>query len=318
MGIRILKTALAVTTSISLAQAFGLASPLSAGLLAILGIDVTKKRGLQTSFQRIVASLVGLLVAVALFWALGYQLWVIGLYILILYPVLNRLQLKEGIVTSSVVMFHVYAAGKPDALLLLNELALLLTGLGTATLINVLYMPKEDKQLLNFRHRLEELYSRIFKEIAQHLRYTDHVWSGQELLDVEDLLDQAEASAKRLSENTLRSQEALWGLYFFMRRQQLERIERMVQLVAQVYQTLPHGERLATVFDEMSVDVKIEHYTGRSASLLTELEQGFRAMALPASREEFEVRAALLQLMVELKTYLTIAEREKRPLAERS
>jgi uncharacterized membrane protein YgaE (UPF0421/DUF939 family) len=89
----------------------------------------------------------------------------------------------------------------------------------------------------------------------------------------------------------------------------------MLGYVAQVYQTHPHGELLASVFEELSEDVKKEYYTGRSENKLRDLQAEFRQMPLPATREEFEVRSALLQLVVELNSYLGVAKREKKQKA---
>lgn len=315
MGIRIMKTAAAVIAAIYLAHLLGLHTPNAAGLLAILGIDVTKKRGLQTSFQRLIASSIGLFVAVFLFWLLGFEVWVAGLFVLILYPILSRLQLKEGIVTSSVIMFHIFNEQRYGFDLIINEIALLLVGLGAATLINILYMPKADKQLSDMRVRLEICFSHIFSEIANHLRDNGHIWSGRELLEAHDIVQEALLVARRNQENTLLQEDALWMVYFYMRKQHLDSIDRMLEYVAQVYQTLPHGELLASVFDELSEDVKVEYYTGRSESKLRLLQGEFRQMPLPVTRVEFEVRAALLQLAVELDAFLAVAKREKKQKA---
>jgi uncharacterized membrane protein YgaE (UPF0421/DUF939 family) len=312
MGIRIIKTAVAVVIAISIAQYFGLHSPNSTGLLAILGVDVTKKRGLRTSFQRMVASLIGLLLAVFLFWLIGFYLWVVGLYILVLFSVLARFNLKEGAVTGSVVMFHLFLERRISTELILNEVALLLIGLGTATLINIIYMPKQDKHLLELRERLETCFSIIFNEISKHLKDNRHIWSGSELLEAGDLVKTAMAAARRSEENALFTGDTTWAVYFYMRKQQLDSINMMVLYIAQVYQTLPHGEKLAEVFDELSADVKVQHYTGRAEKKLEAQEREFRQMPLPASREEFEVRSGLLQLVVELKIYLSVSKREKK------
>jgi uncharacterized membrane protein YgaE (UPF0421/DUF939 family) len=314
MGIRVVKTAVAVVLAIFLAQSLGLHSPYSTGLLAILGVDVTKRKGLRTSLQRITASFLGLLIAAYLFWLLGFHIWVIGVYILILFPILARFQLKEGVVTGAVVMFHIFAARQISTGLILNEIALLLVGLGTATLVNIVYMPKEDRQLVELRERLETCFSRIFIEISKHLKDNRHIWSGSELLEANDILQKALDAARRSEENTLFHGDTTWAVYFYMRKQQMDSVDRMVQYVAQVYQTLPHGELLASVFDEISEDVKVAHYTGRSEKKLETLEREFRQMPLPASRGEFEVRSALLQLVVELKSYLAVAKREKRQI----
>ncbi|WP_426453708.1 aromatic acid exporter family protein [Paenibacillus sp. S-38] len=314
MGIRVLKSAFAVIAAIYISLAVGLTSPLSAGLLAIMGVDVTIKKGLSTSFQRIAASVIGLFFASGLFWALGFHVWVIGVFVLVLYPVLAQLQLREGIITCSVVMFHVYGAGKLSTDLLLNEIALLVIGLGTATVINMVYMPREHKNLQHYRRKVEELFSQIFMEISRHLRNNAYVWSGAELLQAEDTLRDAIRTAERTEQNSIVSGGPAWSVYFHMRDRQLLSISRMTQLVARVYQTLPHGELVAAVFDELKEDVKVDHYTGRGEKRLEELQEQYRHMPLPVTREEFEIRAALLQLVEELKAYLDVAKREKRPV----
>jgi uncharacterized membrane protein YgaE (UPF0421/DUF939 family) len=45
---------------------------------------------------------------------------------------------------------------------------------------------------------------------------------------------------------------------------------------------------------------------------LIEMRAEFRAMPLPATRTEFEVRAALLQLLVELEAFLDAAKKLKK------
>jgi uncharacterized membrane protein YgaE (UPF0421/DUF939 family) len=46
--------------------------------------------------------------------------------------------------------------------------------------------------------------------------------------------------------------------------------------------------------------------------MLTELEMGFRNMALPVTREEFEIRSALFHLSRELRRFLSVAGRQKK------
>lgn len=67
MGFRIIKTAAATLLSILLAAAAGIPNAQSAGLLAILGVETTRKRSLRTISARFFASLVGL------FWAVFYS-----------------------------------------------------------------------------------------------------------------------------------------------------------------------------------------------------------------------------------------------------
>lgn len=60
MGIRIIKTALAAIAAIYTAVYLGLEPPLGAGILAILGVEVTRMKGIKSAFVRFIASVLGL------------------------------------------------------------------------------------------------------------------------------------------------------------------------------------------------------------------------------------------------------------------
>ncbi|NEW06429.1 aromatic acid exporter family protein [Paenibacillus sp. SYP-B3998] len=317
MGFRVLKTALAVVIAMYLAHLLGIKSPAAAGLLAILGIEVTKKKGIINSIHRIIASLLALLIGSAMFWVFGFHAWVVGLFIMIAFPILHRLGISEGAVTGAVVMFHLYAYETSDALAILNEIELLVVGLGTSTLINIAYMPKTDKAMVAKKTKIEQLFSDIFVKIAQHLRDNSLVWDGKELLIVGEEIEHGAELAKRSMDNSLIfGGDPYWRVYFYMRSEQLESIHRMIDLVAQVYQTLPQGELVATIFEDLSQSVKVDYYTGSAEKELHELDKRYKEMPLPDSREEFEVRSAIRQLNRELMQYLTVAKRQKKQRPE--
>jgi uncharacterized membrane protein YgaE (UPF0421/DUF939 family) len=313
MGFRVIKTALAAVAAIYISQWIGLSSPISAGLLAILGVEVTKRKGITSALKRIAASIFALLFAAFLFSLFGFHIWMVGIFVCAVFPLLYRLRLNEGAVTGSVVMFHVYLSGVISLHGIWNEIQLLIIGLGTATLINIAYMPKMDKAILAQKARIEQLFSQIFLHIAQHLRDNSVIWDGRELLEAEEAVNVGVKLAKHSLENSLVfGTDTYWDVYFYMRGEQLESIQRMTALVAQVYQNLPQGEWIAALFKSLSEDVKNEYYTGRTEKLLSSLEVRFKEMPLPASRAEFEVRSAMLQLDTELMHFLSIAKKQKR------
>jgi uncharacterized membrane protein YgaE (UPF0421/DUF939 family) len=318
MGIRVIKTAIAAVAAIYAASAFGLLFPLAAGLLAILGVDVTRKKSLQNAFIRIVASIVGLLFGIFIFQLLGFHIWVIALYICIAYPVLSKFRLKDGIVTSSVIVFHVFTERTTDDSMILNEVFLLLIGLGSATVVNLVYMPSWEKHIRRQRERTEEGMSGVFKEIARHLRDPAYIWDGSQLIEADRSIGEGLTYAGRAADNALFHPDEEWTMYFTMRKRQLEAIQRMLVLLARVYEDLPYGKMAAELFDELSGDVKNEYYTGAVEKHLQELENTFKAMPLPSSREEFETRAAILQICLDLEHYLAIAKDMKKKRTNRA
>lgn len=319
VGIRVIKTALASILAIVVAQTVGAMNPLGAGLLAILGVDVTRKRSIKTVSARFFASIIGLLVSSPLFGILGFKVWVLALYILISFPIIVRLQFKGGITTSAVTVFHVYALDRLTLSGVLNEVLLLTVGLGAATIVNLLYMPNEEYKLVQIKQEVDTYFSLIFTQIGNNLRDVTYLWDGWEVMEAEKKIKVGLAVAAKALENRLLriddiDMEEQWISYFYMRKGQLENVQSMLHLLSQVYQSFPQCYLVADVFEQLSMDVKAPHYTGRTEQLLKALNEQFLMMELPVTREEFEVRATVLQVIRELQQYLKIAKKDKKRL----
>ncbi|ANS74663.1 hypothetical protein AWM70_08745 [Paenibacillus yonginensis] len=314
MGFRVIKTAIATLIAILVADTAGIPGAMSAGLLAILGVDVTRKRSLRSVSARFFASVVGLVLCFILFRFIGFQIWVLIVYILVGFPLIAKLNFKEGIVTSSVCVFRVFNGGDVSFHMFIEQILLLVVGLGSAMLVNLVYMPKEEDRLASIRREVNRLFATIFQHIAETLRNPEDEWNGEELILAEKMIDNGVTLAKRGLENQVIHTDESWAVYFYMRREHLDRIESMMELISQVYRKMPQTELAARVFDQLSADVLEPHYTGKTEQRLRQLEADFKAMELPATREEFEMRAAILQLCRELNEYLNISKRDKKPL----
>ncbi|MGZ9584133.1 aromatic acid exporter family protein [Paenibacillus marinisediminis] len=317
VGFRVIKTAIATIMAIVLADMLGLHNHLGAGTLAIIAVDVTRKRSLRSASARFLASIVSLILAGILFKLLGFSLWVLAVYILVTFPIIARLNLKQGVVTSAVVVFHLYASGEASMAMIWNEVLLLVCGLGSATLVNMVYMPKEDQRMQEIRRLIDDNFSSIFNQINHHLHDTGHVWDGYEITEAGRLIDEGiEIASKALENRVMPSDEVKdeenWLIYFYMRKSQLESIQNILELLALVFQTLPSAHLVANVFEQLSEDVKVQRYTGKTERMLIDLEPQFKAMALPKTREEFEVRATILQVIRELERFLKIAKQNKK------
>ncbi|WP_168122686.1 aromatic acid exporter family protein [Paenibacillus sp. HB172176] len=316
MGIRVVKTAIAAIVAIYTAAYLDLQPVLGAGILAILGVEVTRMKGLKSVFIRFAASVLGLFFASFIFSLLGFHYWVVAIFIMLTFPVLARFQLKDGMLTSAVIVFQLFNYGQVSVHNLVNEILLLVVGLGWATVINFIYMPKEEGVLAALRVRIEHNFSSIFSEMARTLENPSHLWSGSELLDAHQAIEEGARRSIMNRENRFWGYEAYWMTYFDMRRQQLELIQQMMLEAAFVYERFPQGELIAGLLRQLSGDVKSEVYQGQVENQVFELQRKFRKMELPKTREEFEVRAALYRLLHEMERYLGIAKRLKKKAEE--
>ncbi|MFJ7991406.1 aromatic acid exporter family protein [Peribacillus frigoritolerans] len=305
IGYRTIKTALGATLAIIIAQMLELEYFSAAGIIAILCIQVTKKKSVYASWHRFLACLIAMAYASLLFQFIAFHPLIIGLILLIFIPTTVALKINEGIVTSSVIIMHLYGSGNITFSLLINETILIAVGVGVALVMN-LYMPSVDDKLLAYQESIETNFSAILMGIVRYLRDNDHTWDGKEITETANLLNQAKSLAFRDVENHFLREEDLYYHYFKMREKQFEIIERILPLVTNIPLVVKQSGIVADFIEDLAENVHPQNTAILYLKKLEEMEIHFRGMALPQTREEFESRAALLQLMKEMERYLLL------------
>jgi len=305
IGYRTMKTALGTAIAIILAQYLGLENFTSAGILTILCIKVTKKRSLRASWDRVLACAIAMGLSSLFFEMFGYHPVVIGFMLMVFIPVAVMAGAADGIVSSSVIMLHIYSAGQVTFSLLLNELGIVIVGIGVALLMN-LYMPSADQQLHKYQIQIEENFKKIFLEIVSFLRNGDSRWDGRELTETADLLEKAKALASQDVENNLMRNENLYYQYFKIREKQFDLIERVLPAVTSIPSQVEQGELIADFMEELSEAVKPGNTVLVYLEKLYRMKTEFETMELPKTREEFEARASLLHFVNEIESYLLL------------
>ncbi|MGY3313683.1 uncharacterized membrane protein YgaE (UPF0421/DUF939 family) [Peribacillus simplex] len=305
IGYRTIKTALGVTLAIIIAQMLNLEYFSAAGIITILCIQVTKKKSVDASWHRFLACLIAMVYASLFFHFIGFHPLTIGLILLIFIPTTVALKINEGIVTSSVIIMHLYGAGNITFSLLINETILIAVGIGVALVMN-LYMPSVEEKLLAYQESIETNFSAILMGIVRYLRDNDHTWDGKEITETANLLNQAKSLAFRDVENHFLREEDLYYHYFKMREKQFEIIERILPLVTNIPLVVKQSGIVADFIEDLAENVHPQNTAILYLKKLEEMEMHFRGMALPQTREEFESRAALLQLMKEMERYLLL------------
>ncbi|MCI2254615.1 aromatic acid exporter family protein [Domibacillus sp. PGB-M46] len=308
IGYRTSKTALGIAVSILIAEWIGLHNSASAGIIAILCIQNTKQQSLKASWTRLVAGMLALFYSAVFFELLAYHAVVIGLIVIVFIPTTVALKVQEGIVSSTVLILHMYAAKEVSTALLLNEMALVIIGVGIALVLNS-YMPSVENELVKMQQQTEELFERIFKEIISYLRTNEHTWDGKELTETAELLKQAKSLSYKDVQNHFTRHNSLFYQYFTMREKQFEIIERLISVVISISHRPEQAEMIASFMEEVKGNIHPGNTAKLHLSHLNDLKREFEEMPLPKTREEFEARAALLQFVREMERYLRIKAR---------
>lgn len=305
IGYRTIKTAFGTALSIMIAQAVGLDSYVSAGIITILCIQVTKRKSLQASWHRFLACLLAIIFASTFFEGIAYHPLVIGLLLLFFIPTVVMFKAKEGVVSSSVILLHIYSAHQVSVALLLNELGLVLIGIGVALFMN-LYMPSVEIKLDEYQHQIEEKFKKIFFEIVRYLRTNESGWDGGEITEVARLIEEAKILAFQQVENRLLKQDRLYYHYFTIRDKQFEILERVLPTVTSIHTMVSQREMIADFIEEIAAGIHPGNRVYIYLEKLMKMRQEFHNMELPKTRQEFEARAALFHFTNEMERYLLI------------
>lgn len=305
IGYRTVKTAIGTAMSIFIAQQLGLHNFASAGIITILCIQVTKKRSFRTAWDRFLACVLAMPFSALIFEVLGYHALVIGVILLFFIPTIVMLRAKDGVVTCSVIILHIFSAHQFSVILFINELGVIITGIGVALLVN-LYMPSVDRKMEFYQVKIEENFKRIFSEMIRFLRTGESSWDGKEITDTAKVINEAKELAIRDVENRFSKEESIYYQYFTMREKQFEIIERILPNITSISSTVKQGEMIANFLEELSTHI----HPGNTANIyiikLMNMKAEFETSVLPKTRQEFEARAALLLVVNEMERYLIL------------
>lgn len=304
IGFRTVKTAVGVCGAVLLAEGLHLTYATSAGILTLLCIQKTRKQSLTATLERLFACLLALLLAMLFFSLLGYHPLVLVPLILLLIPLCVRLRIQGGIASSSVVIMHAYSNGVITIPFLLNELALMVIGLGAALLVN-LYMPGLDKQIAEYKEEVNRHMAIVLREFAKYLKEGYSLWDGRELIHLGELLVKARPVAvQEVENNLLRRKENSFLAYYEAKQQQLAILERMLPFVSRMDARLEQGIRIGQFMEELSE--QLDRPLNQQAWLdrLRQIREYHKQLPMPQTRAEFENRANLFALANELELFL--------------
>lgn len=309
MGYRTIKTAIGAGLAIWLTSLFDLEFGSFAAIIVIMCIEKTKRKTLHSIQKKFFASLLSLILGSIFFEVLGYHPIVLTLFILLFVPILMKVRIQEGLVTSIVIILHIYTVREANLENLLNELYIIFIGIGIAILVNSI-MPSFKKEIEKYKTEIENKFSVILYQFSILLKDNDQKWDRKELVEVENILNQAKNITIQDVENHLLRKENKDYYYLEMREDQLEILKQMVDTLSIVSSSeldVKQKGMLANIFQYISEHVDSGDTT-IALELLEEYEESIRETELPKTREEFEIRANLFYLNFEIKNYLIIKQ----------
>lgn len=306
IGERTVKLVLATLLSILAAQFFQLEHTLAAGIIAILSLLDTKRASFIIAFKRMASTILAFLIASIIFYIMGFTVWAFGIYLAIYVPIAYTFDLQIGIAPASVLVTHFMGAGSIALTWQLNGLGLMFLGAAGALLIN-LWMPSYLSQLEESKVEIDNKLSYVLKVISFKLSGVEPSDQLKELLsELEEQLLDSKKKALNEYDNQLFNKEDYLVRYLEMRQIQINILKRMLYSLQNITLETSQAFILAELFKETAEQLNEKNTGFALLEKISVLYREFRKSELPKSRDEFENRAFLFQLLHEIEAFIEI------------
>ncbi|HEM3586901.1 TPA: aromatic acid exporter family protein [Streptococcus suis] len=305
LSLRTIKLIFATVLAIYLATALGLSYATAAGIIAILSVLDTRKSSFKMARNRLFSTLLALTIAVLTFALFGFGIWTLGIYLALYVPLAYHFNWEAGIAPSTVLVTHLLLEQDISLIFLGNELALFLIGAGLALLFN-LYMPSQEKQIQAYHDQVEDLLKQILLRFEAFLLNGDGRNEAELITQLDKTLDEALKVVYLDRHNQLFQQTNYQVHYFEMRAAQNKILRTMAGNINKCLLEGRENVILSSLFERAAQQLSREN---SAKELLLDIElfhATFRERPLPQTREEFETRATLFQLLHDMEAFIRL------------
>lgn len=306
VAIKTVKYAVATFIAIFIAQWLQLDYAVSAGIIAILSLAETNRATIVYIGNLSLTIILGLITATLIFQLFGYHIWVFALFLAIVYPISVFLKSDRAIAPCAVSVSHLFVEQTTEFSWLMNEVLLLVIGAGIAMLVN-LYQPSMKPRMEKIRKEVEYRMQNILRELAVALEQPDLFHELTDQLDqLENEIIAGLALANMERANQLKQNSFYFIEYFEMRKEQLAVLFEMEDSLQELTIKTNQNTALAAFLKHISEEL---HEKNPAYSLRRELEKlmsDYRHSELPRTREEFESRAILFEILTDCRKFLKI------------
>lgn len=303
MKLQVIKIIIATGLALAMAEFLGLENASSAGIVAMLSVLDTRKSSLKIAWQRLFSTVVALLLGTMSLGFLGFNIYGFLLYLSLFVVFAYILDVKVAIAPCSVLVTHLWIAEDLSFSFLGNEFLLMLLGTGMAILLQT-YMPSRQATILSMRQDVEDQLRGVLSDLSHFLYEGKSLSQTQNLLKLETLMNKAQKTVYQEMENQLFSQTDYDWHYFNMREAQLQLLKTIDKNLQGCQLAVAEAKLLGSLFD-LTANQLSEH--NPATYLLEDIEamlKHFRERDLPKSRQEFEMRAILFQVLTDLRLSL--------------
>lgn len=300
------KIVFAAVTAMVAAQAVQLEFAVSAGVIAILSLQKTKKETFMLALERFLMFLAALLNGFLSFRLLGYNFKGFSLFLLIYVFLCQVLSKNAAMAPNAVLVSHflTFQSMKPEYIL--NELLIFFIGAGLAVLVN-LHLGKNEAVMEKRLRLVDGEIQGILLRMSEHILIEDKSDYNSECFQrLRDYLLDALQSARENQDNQWKVTDYFDMEYVRMREKQCEILYQMYKNIRKIETTPVQAEKLSALLKHISDEYQKENDVEELYLEWENVSAYMKKQPLPAERGEFESRALLFALLCETREFLLI------------
>lgn len=305
------KIALGSSIAIYTAELLNLQFSSSAGIVTLLTLTTTKKGTLRLSAARILTFLLASAIATVTFLPVQSEWLAYGLFVFLVVLISEVIGWRATVSTNAVIGTHFLMNKDFSPAFFLNEFLLVAIGILFAFLFNSFQDNRGEKRdfAKKIRH-LEQKMQGFMVEIAKYLSNQPsrkHLW--RELTAIETHLQKCMEDAYEYEGNTYGEDAEYYARYFEMRLNQCHILHNLQKEMQKIKNMPVQAQIVAEYISYLSQYILELNEPDSQIQHLEELFLKMEEEPLPVSRAEFESRAVLYHILMDLEDFLLEKER---------
>ena len=302
MIVNSVKMIFAAICSICVAQLFNLDFAISAGIVAILTIQPSKRETFSTAIARFYGFVIAIVISFICFKIFGITTLGFFVYLAIYVFICQKFRWYSAIAMNSVLISHFLSIGVMNFQTIVNESLIFLIGVLFGILVN-LHLHKNTKEMNRLKNLLTEQVQKIINRMSQRIIDQNlQNYDGKCFIQLNKDFYLAKEIADVNYKNQLKKDDS--------EIKYLENLGNQIGILYEMYKRVKNIKTqpsTAKIISDFLQKVSLEYPIQNNEILLNEFNSIWQEMKnrpLPQTRQEFEDRAELFTLLELIEEFL--------------
>ena len=314
-----LKIGIGGSAAIYIAQFLQLDHAISAGTVTLLTLMASKWETIKLAACRLVTFVTTLVIAWILFSYIDSIWLAYGLLLSMVVFMAEFFGWRATISVNAVIAAHLVTDQNFSGMAVRNEYLLVMIGIIIAVILNLFNANLTNKrQIISNMRYTESKLQMIMKELAAYLdreEMSRNVW--EDICKLDEKIQKFIKDAEEYQNNTFQSHPEYYINYFEMRHEQCRILDNLHYEMKKI-RSMPEQAKIVAEYILYLTDFVIEiHDPVKQMERLKEIFRHIKSEELPRTAEEFESRAMLYHILMDIEDFLACKARFVRELDEK-